>query len=63
MIPLLIPLFFGWTISLNVYNAGIFKHSMGARNRVGIGLPYRPARLYRLEELIPWKQFFSSLKV
>ncbi len=24
--------------------AGIFKQSMGARNRVGIGLSYRPAR-------------------
>ncbi len=23
-----------------------FKQSMGARNRVGIGLSYRPARLY-----------------
>jgi hypothetical protein len=28
---------------------------MGARNRVGIGLSYRPARLYRLVDLIPWK--------
>jgi hypothetical protein len=26
---------------------------MGARNRVGIGLLYRPARLYRLAEVIP----------
>ncbi len=26
-------------------NAGIFKQSIGARNRVGIGLSYRPARL------------------
>ena len=25
--------------------AGIFKQSMGARNGVGIGLSYRPARL------------------
>ncbi len=25
--------------------AGIFKHSMGARNRVAKGLSYRPARL------------------
>jgi hypothetical protein len=32
----------------------IFKHSMGARNRVGIGLSYRPARLHRLAELMPW---------
>jgi hypothetical protein len=26
--------------------AGIFKKSMGARNQVGIGLSYRPAKLY-----------------
>ncbi len=34
--------------------AGIFKQSMGARNQVGIGLSYRPARLHRLVEFIPW---------
>jgi hypothetical protein len=28
--------------------AGIFKQSMGARNRVGIGLSYSPPRLHRL---------------
>jgi hypothetical protein len=34
----------------------IFKQCMGARNRVGIGLSYRPVRLQRLAELIlnPW---------
>ncbi len=32
---------------------GIFKQSMGARNRVGIGISYRPAWLHRLAELIP----------
>jgi hypothetical protein len=37
--------------------AGIFKQSMGARNRVGIGLSYRPARLHRLAESIPWNRF------
>jgi hypothetical protein len=37
--------------------AGISKQSMGARNRVGIGLSYWPARLHRLAELIPWNQF------
>jgi hypothetical protein len=36
-----------------IYSAGIFIQSMGARNRVGIGLSYRPARLHRLAELIP----------
>ncbi len=34
--------------------AGIFKQSMGARNRVGIGLSYRPARLRRLEGIDSW---------
>ncbi len=28
--------------------AGIFKRSIGARNRVGIGLSYRPARIHKL---------------
>ncbi len=42
---------------------GIFKQSMGARNRVGIGLSYRPARLHRLAELIPWNRLLGSLKV
>jgi hypothetical protein len=31
-----------------------FETNYGARNRVGIGLSYLPARLTRLEELIPW---------
>ncbi len=33
--------------------AGIFKESMGAWHRGGIGLSYRPARLHRLAEFIP----------
>ncbi len=36
---------------------------MVARNRDGIGLSYRPARLPRLAELIPWNWFLGSLKV
>ncbi len=32
---------------------------MGARNRVGIGLSYRPARLHRLGEFIPGNQFLA----
>jgi hypothetical protein len=44
--------------------AGIFKNSMGARHRVGIGLSYRPAMLhYRLAELMPWHRFLGSIKV
>jgi hypothetical protein len=34
---------------------------MGARNRVGIGLSYWPARLHRLAELIPG--LLKSLKI
>ncbi len=33
--------------------AGILGQYMGSRNRVGIGLSYRPARLHRLVESIP----------
>jgi hypothetical protein len=36
---------------------------MGARHRVGIGLSYRPARLYRLAELMPWNRFLGSINV
>jgi hypothetical protein len=32
---------------------------MGARNRVGIGLSYRPARLHRLTELVPWNRLLK----
>jgi hypothetical protein len=41
----------------------ISKQSMGARNRVGIGLSYRPAKLHSLAELVPWNRFLGSLKV
>ncbi len=42
--------------------ARIFKQSMGTRNRVGIGLSCRPARLHRLAALIPWKSIPGILK-
>jgi hypothetical protein len=32
----------------HINSEGILEQSMGARNRVGIGLPGRPARLHRL---------------
>jgi hypothetical protein len=35
---------------------------MGARNRVGIGLSYRPARLHSLADLVPGNRFLGSLK-
>jgi hypothetical protein len=44
-------------------SAGIFKQSMGARNRVGIGLSYRPARIHSLTELFPGNRFLGSLRV
>ncbi len=43
-------------------SAGNVQQSLGARNRVGIGL-YWPARLHSLAELVPWNQFLGSLKV
>jgi hypothetical protein len=46
-----------------VDSAGILKQSVGARNRVGIGLSYRPARLHRLAETFPWNRFLGSIKV
>jgi hypothetical protein len=48
---------------VNKIRAGIFKHSMGARNRGGIGLSYRPAKLHRLAEFIPWNRFLGSINV
>ncbi len=42
-----------WIIQIITTSAGIFKQSMGARNQVGIGLPYRPAGLHSLAELVP----------
>ncbi len=47
----------------NMTSGGIFKQSMGARNRVGLGLSYRPARLQRPAEMVPWNRFLGSLKV
>jgi hypothetical protein len=40
-----------------------FLQSMGARNRVGIGLSYRPARQHSLAALVPWNRFLGSLTV
>ncbi len=45
------------------FRAGIFKKSMAARHRVGIGLSYRPVRLNRLAELMPWNRFMGSINV
>ncbi len=42
------------TYSDKITCAGIFKQSMGARNRVRIGLSYRLARLHSLAELVPF---------
>jgi hypothetical protein len=36
---------------------------MGARNRGGTGLSYRPTRLHRLAEFIPWNRFLGSINV
>jgi hypothetical protein len=44
-------------------SAWIFKQSIGARKRLGIGLSYPPARQHSLVELVPWNRFLGSLKV
>jgi hypothetical protein len=46
-----------------LFCTGILNKSTGARNLVGVGLSYRPARLHRLAELIPLNRFLGSLKV
>jgi hypothetical protein len=48
-----------------VAGAGICKQSMGASNRVGVELSYRPGRLHWLAEFISWDryQYLGSLKV
>jgi len=43
--------------------AGIFKKSMGLRHRGGIGFSYRPARLHRLAEFIPWNQCRGPINI
>jgi hypothetical protein len=53
----------GRITSFLLSRAGIFKKSMGARHRVGIGLLYRPARLHRLAEFIPWNRFRGPIHV
>jgi hypothetical protein len=45
---------------VSVYCAGVFKQYIGAGNRVGIWLSYRPARLHRLAKLIPRYQYLGS---
>jgi hypothetical protein len=55
-------------VTFAVISAGILVQSIGARNRVGIGLPYPAARLHWLAKSIPWKSLnilpqMSSLRV
>ncbi len=40
-----------WQIGWDLASAGILEQSMGARNRVGIRLSYRPAKLQMLAEI------------
>jgi hypothetical protein len=49
---------------ISEHKAGIFKKSMGARHRGGIGFSYRPAMgLHRLAEFIPWHQFRGPINI
>ncbi len=50
------------TNSSSLFYAEILEQSVGARKRVWIGLSYRPARLRRLAESIPWNLFHGLLK-
>ncbi len=50
-------------VTCTVHWAGIFKKSMGATNRPGIGMLYRLARLHSLVSLVPWNRFLGSLTV
>ncbi len=45
--------------------AEIFEQSMtmGARNQVGLGFSYRPARLHRLSRSILWNRFLGFIEV
>ncbi len=54
-----------WIGEGRVQNLGLefLNKAIGARNLVGIGLSYRPAKLNRLAESIPWNRFLGSLKV
>ncbi len=45
--------YLGW----DNYCAGILEQSIGVRNREGIRLSHRPARLYWLVKSIPWNRF------
>jgi hypothetical protein len=49
-------------IGTSIWTAGIFKKSLGARKRGGIGFSYRPARLHRLAEFITWNRFLGLHK-
>jgi hypothetical protein len=51
------------TVAMPSTAAGIFKQSMGARNPVGTGLSFRPFRLHRRAELVPWNRFLGALKI
>ncbi len=46
------PLWFIDKVLIYTSCAGNLEQPMGVRNRVGIGLSYRPARLHRLAESI-----------
>jgi hypothetical protein len=41
---------------------GIVPPNLYIRNRGGIGFSYRPARLHRLAEFIPWNRFLGPIK-
>jgi hypothetical protein len=52
---------FGYSYRITPFS--LPEQSMGARNRLGIGLSYWPAMLHRLAESILLNRFLGSLKV
>jgi len=45
------------------FDSWVVLHDSWARNQVGIVFSYRPARLHKLAESIPWNRFLGSIKV
>jgi hypothetical protein len=50
-------------LQTKIISAGNLEQFMGVKNQIGIGLSYRPARLHRLTESIPWNRFLGYLNV
>jgi hypothetical protein len=52
-----------YTVMCVLHSAGILEQSIGARNRVGIGLSYRLARLHRQNRFLGYLKFKNTASV